>query len=531
MKTAISKVWTGTRWVTVLPKTNAQAVEYEAGKSVYDVVEPLKAKVDNIRYAVVFENYASLVEALKVYSPSMDIYRVGHDFFIKTLNVPDLWVSGFSEEYEDYTYTTDEAFVNSLNSSLGIQIGYTILSPLESKSVANLDNILDPIKNAIGTKLDKDTSTTSFTEVYAKNANGTQTMIKANSGLLADGAIAIRAYAGEILVPKEPFSDYGATSKTYVDTKLNTKLDKDTSATTHVKVYAKNTNGEQISISATANLVANAVPLRDTDGSISVPLTPSASGDAASKQYVDNKMSSKLTAKTYSSERTEVYAKSTGGDQAMLEVARTVVANSVAQRTATGQIRVAATPEGNYDATSKKYVDTKLAEIESDVDVSVTYDEETKSLNIGGDDNITADAIVHRNSNGSITVPLEPSADTDAASKKYVDNQKSMTCTYYDIDGGVRTPLKGVGYYMVYSDNPDLKLCLSDGTPKVEGAKQMQFMLAIQDKYPDGAYKACGQYWTGGDESTDIEGFRRAVDRAGYIYCPTRYTLCVMYKI
>ena len=667
MKTAISKVWTGTCWVTVLPKTNAQAVEYEAGKSVYDVVEPLKAKVDNIRYAVVFENYASLVEALKVYSPSMDIYRVGHDFYIKTMNVPDLWVSGFSDEYVDYSYTTDSAFVELLKSNLGIQIGHTILSPLEAKGIANLDNIIDPIKEAIPLQSDysfhypktyeqilkdiatygdnedlwradgdyafwygrfnKTNSTIAPTygelmEVTARTSDGyvlgmcvkyigkctnpsfpnQYSFMIDNSNMFvyhnpneialtlyntmafngvtveeflatdANGDYTFKGTDGHHSIGIELFNktpaagdrffgttvlrvdeddenpsmatftaevtgitngkvDYKLIDATIIRAVDDTKLDKNTSTTDTSEVYAKKANGTQTMIGAsTGLLVYGSIPLRGDRGEILVPEETVSDYSATSKKYVNNKLNTKLDKVSGATDYGQVYGKTAAGTQLMIDMSRSVIASAIPQRQTNGNIRVPNTPTADNDAASKEYVDTEIAKIEPDVNVSVTYDEATESLNVGNDEDVTSDVVVHRNSNGSITVPLEPSADTDAVSKKYVDNQKSMACTYYDITGGTQTKLKGEGYYMVYSNNANLKLCKSDGTALVSGAKQMQFMIAVQDKYPTGNYKACGQYWTGSSLS-GVEGFRQAVDRTGYIICPTDYAICVMYKI
>ena len=39
---------------------------------------------------------------------SSDVYRIGQNILIITLNVPDLWVSDIAEESITYTYTTDE---------------------------------------------------------------------------------------------------------------------------------------------------------------------------------------------------------------------------------------------------------------------------------------------------------------------------------------------------------------------------------------------------------------------------------------
>ena len=62
-------------------------------------------------------------------------FNTGRNIMIKKLNVPDAWIYGLSEEYVDYTYTTDEDLISLLLSNEGLQVGYYILSPLETQKV------------------------------------------------------------------------------------------------------------------------------------------------------------------------------------------------------------------------------------------------------------------------------------------------------------------------------------------------------------------------------------------------------------
>lgn len=264
----------------------------------------------------------------------------------------------------------------------------------------------------------------------------------------------------------------------------DTKLDKNTDITDGVEVYAKKDNGTQTMIKVGAgSLVYGAIPQRADSGTILVPLDPGFSDySATSKKYVSDGLNTKLTKVASSSSESQVYAKTPAGEQYMIDAGRTVINNGLVQRKANGQIRLVANPADATDAASKYYVDTKTS---------------------------------------------------DKVTKSYVDNtltENLAVCTYQDFVGDTYKYIQGDAYYMVYSDNPDLKLCLSDGTPIVEGAKQMFFMVATQAKYPTGAYKACGQYWTGDDQMSSVQGFRRAIDRAGYIYGPTGFAVCYMAK-
>ena len=77
--------------------------------------------------------------------------------------------------------------------------------------------------NGWGNKLDKQTGTTTYDKVYAKNADGTQGMY--NVGVQRTGGIVpLRDTNGEIYVPDTPILDISAVPKKYVDNKLNATL-------------------------------------------------------------------------------------------------------------------------------------------------------------------------------------------------------------------------------------------------------------------------------------------------------------------
>ena len=73
------------------------------------------------------------------------------------------------------------------------------------------------------------------------------------------------------------------------------KLDKQTGATTYNQVYVKKPDGTQdmydFDIAATGGMLV----LRNSDGEINVPATPSNASKATSKKYVDDKLTATLT--------------------------------------------------------------------------------------------------------------------------------------------------------------------------------------------------------------------------------------------
>jgi hypothetical protein len=110
--------------------------------------------------------------------------------------------------------TMGGAIKNGYNATYGLTLPNTT-NWTEHKTIATTADV-----NA---KLSKDTSATTYSQVYVKNADGTQTMINAGSTAIADG-IAIRTSVGQLIVPSIPGSDTHATSKGYVDTKVGTRI-------------------------------------------------------------------------------------------------------------------------------------------------------------------------------------------------------------------------------------------------------------------------------------------------------------------
>lgn len=80
-----------------------------------------------------FSNYQAMITAFN--SLANNVYNVGQNVMIITLNVPDLWISSIESTSQTYTYTTDEAFTTALNTNGYVQVGYYRLSALETQKV------------------------------------------------------------------------------------------------------------------------------------------------------------------------------------------------------------------------------------------------------------------------------------------------------------------------------------------------------------------------------------------------------------
>lgn len=88
-----------------------------------------------------YGNYETMVTAFN--NLPIDIYRVGQNILIVTLNVPDLWISAIEEEYTPYIYVDDDTFTNELKTNGTVKVGFYVLSALETQKV----DLTDYIKN------------------------------------------------------------------------------------------------------------------------------------------------------------------------------------------------------------------------------------------------------------------------------------------------------------------------------------------------------------------------------------------------
>lgn len=109
---------------------------------------------------VTFDTYQAFVTAVNAYTKTQ--LNIGDNALIKTLGVPDMWVTRVDTTATPYTYTTDQAIVDKLNTTTGLQVGYFNFAKLETTKVD-----LDPYQ----TKTDNSLTTTAKTVVGAINEN------------------------------------------------------------------------------------------------------------------------------------------------------------------------------------------------------------------------------------------------------------------------------------------------------------------------------------------------------------------------
>lgn len=208
--------------------------------------------------------------------------------------------------------------------------------------------------------LEKRTGTTTYPQVYAKYADGSQNVFNVSAG--ANGYHIVQRQAdGNITVPASPASNTDATSKKYVDDNF---LAKNTETGTATQVYGKvGTDGSQTMIDVYANsATANSIVRRDNAGKI-VCADPTSATHAATKGYSDTNYLAKQTGTTSYS---QAYVKNTDGTQAMLNIRELSLTGAIPRRDSAGQIYLpdqTQYPPSSDQAVSKAYVDAVVGQL------------------------------------------------------------------------------------------------------------------------------------------------------------------------
>lgn len=150
-------------------------------------------------------------------------------------------------------------------------------------------------------------------------------------------------------------------TKSQTNSLLNGKVDK---TSNNNRIYGTNGSGNQATIQYSANADAGYIPQRTENGHIVVPQTPTSDNYATSKYYVDSLILSLNNSKVdKTSDANKVYGTASNGTQKTFDVDNTVGAdgNIVRRASGTSQIMVPLTPTANGHASSKKYVDDSIA--------------------------------------------------------------------------------------------------------------------------------------------------------------------------
>lgn len=165
-------------------------------------------------------------------------------------------------------------------------IGYFPTAPDEF-SIVEVNGSPVHVFNA-DTKLDKQTGETAYPQGYVKTADGSQTLFDISVG--ADANTIPKRDANGRVATKDPSNSADAVNLSYANDHY---VAKHTGSTTYIQLYGKAVDGTQQRFDASVGVVAGTVPIREADGSITVPEIPTANGHAASKGYVDSNTTGK----------------------------------------------------------------------------------------------------------------------------------------------------------------------------------------------------------------------------------------------
>ena len=83
--------------------------------------------------AFVYDTYSDMISELNIL-PKTEL-QVNYHVMIREVCVPDLWISGISDGHVEYTYTSNEDFIVDLTEDGIVQVGYFVLSALETQKV------------------------------------------------------------------------------------------------------------------------------------------------------------------------------------------------------------------------------------------------------------------------------------------------------------------------------------------------------------------------------------------------------------
>lgn len=102
-------------------------------KTVPSAINEVNSIAKGANQALSYSNYQSMINVFN--NMANNVYNVGQNVMIVTLQVPDLWISGIESTSQTYTYTSDSDFVNALATNGYVQVGYYKLSTLETQKV------------------------------------------------------------------------------------------------------------------------------------------------------------------------------------------------------------------------------------------------------------------------------------------------------------------------------------------------------------------------------------------------------------
>jgi len=302
-------------------------------------------------------------------------------------------------------------------------------------------------------------------KVYATDSQGGQTGITYSTDADAN-TVAERDANAQINVNLTPTTDNNATSKKYVDDRVNAAITE--------AVAFKGIVADETELPSSGNVNGDMYWITAFSSNPPTGMTAGNSGSAIYKGAPDNKFFytedaiyqpdeqtidfngngklavqvSATTGNTLTSQNdglyvptvdlsgkvdktnteNQVYGTDASGNQTTVKYSIPAQASSIVKRTTTGQITVVETPSANTDATSKKYVDdADSGKVDKVSNASKIYGTDSSSNQTTYDisTNATANTIAYRAGSGTLTVGT-PTSNYHATTKKYVDDADAL---------------------------------------------------------------------------------------------------------
>ena len=249
--------------------------------------------------------------------------------------------------------------------NLYIQVGdtpqeavWTDVGELNAATLVLVGGQYQNIWNA-DSKLDKDSSVTTYNQAYIKAAEGYQAAINVTKQVVGS-AIPQRRDDGNITIPAIPQQDTDATSRQYVS---NYFLQKYAGDGSNYYMYTVFPNGTQSRIAYNIGAIVNNIPVRGEDKTfyIGEPINP---GHPATKNYVDNKANTKVD--KYTGESGYFLYSETEGRASMIPYTVLPTSLTMMYRDANGCSYVN-TPTSERMIANKKYVDDAIAALRAEL--------------------------------------------------------------------------------------------------------------------------------------------------------------------
>lgn len=110
-------------------------------KTITGAINEVNSLAKGAQQAVSFDDYATLTSDVNSWTLDDVFGNIGQSLYIRLLNVPDLWIFDKLTNHIPYVYVDDETFVNSLDTVGYVQIGYYLISKLETSKLILTDYV------------------------------------------------------------------------------------------------------------------------------------------------------------------------------------------------------------------------------------------------------------------------------------------------------------------------------------------------------------------------------------------------------